>query len=319
MPSSSREQQISNNQTNCQATAPTIYSVFGDGEHSTLELLHSKTGFNKQALKSYAQNGAVWITRSAGRKPERLRRLKKVLLEKQKVELYFNAELLGQTVTEPELICDMQQYSVWLKPRGMLSQGSKWADYTALYRWVETHYQPNGIARQSWIVHRLDRATSGLMLIAHSKKMANTLSNLFETKQVHKSYKALVWGQFPDQPQTINSEIDGKPAISHITRLATYKDNLAEERASLVEVNIETGRKHQIRRHLSQMGYPIIGDRLHGDTELNQKLDPMPDLQLTAYRLSLLCPVEHIDKTFSLTDAQLNLLTEAEIKKLLSS
>ncbi len=280
------------------------YAIQGDDHSTALQLLQQASCLSVQELKQAAQNGSVWIKRNAKAKPERLRRLKKALGKQQSIDFYYNPEVLQQTVSEPQLIEDKQDYSVWLKPRGMLSQGSKWSDHTALYRWVEMHYRPDDNSRQCWIVHRLDRATCGLMLLAHSKQMASRLSRLFEQNQIHKTYQALVWGLFPGQTQTVTNEIDGKPAVSHITLLKLYPNH----QASRVEIKIETGRKHQIRRHLVGLGYPIVGDRLYGNEQLEQSLPTRPDLQLTAYQLEFECPLSGELKSYQLAESQLDLL-----------
>ncbi len=280
---------------------------------------------SKQALKNYALKGAVWLTPfnlkiHKPQKTERLRRLKKTLNPNDKLDFYYNPTLLNSEPTPPTLIADFGQYSVWLKPRGMLSQGSKWADHTALYRWIEMHYQPNHQSRPCWIVHRLDRATCGLMLVAHSKKMAHTLSQLFEQKQIKKCYQANVWGKFPSTTQTFTAPVQEKSAISHATRLHFFCSP-SQPPISRIKITIETGRKHQIRTHLSQAGYPIVGDRLYGGgqgelsllkrgysgVENLQRLSPTPDLQLTAYQLDFECPITHTQQHFCLSDTQLNL------------
>lgn len=289
---------------------------------SALQLLADNTGLSKQYLKTCALKGAVWVQRTNNGKVERLRRLKTELKTGQQIDFYHNKALLNQEPKAPKLIADFGNYSVWLKPRGMLSQGSKWADFTALYRWVEMNYQPDHNPRQCWIVHRLDRATSGLMLLAHSKKMASQLSRLFEQNQIKKTYQAWVHGQFPQQTQTYDSEIEGKTAISH----ALLLEYQTEHNISKVEVQIETGRKHQIRRHLSVAGFAIIGDRLYGlnglDEKLNKKLaKTLPntlDLQLSAVELCLPCHLnevvteaDHTNKEpccFQLENQQLELL-----------
>ncbi|MCF6344911.1 MAG: RluA family pseudouridine synthase [Thiomicrorhabdus sp.] len=266
---------------------------------------------SKQMLKNYAQRGAIWLSRHSNtRKPERLRRLKKVLSPNDRLEFYYEPSLLHSEPTPPTLIADYEQYSVWLKPRGMLSQGSKWADHTALYRWVEMHYQPNNQPRQCWIVHRLDRATCGLMLLAHSKKMAAKLSALFEQKQIHKRYQANVWGDFPCTPQTFNTPVQDKPAVSHVQlleKLSPPSFSLTLPSISSVQITIETGRKHQIRTHLSHAGYPIVGDRLYGNNAYDDESKVKFDLQLTADQLEFICPITQVTRTFALTEAQRNL------------
>ncbi|WP_019555721.1 RluA family pseudouridine synthase [Thiomicrorhabdus arctica] len=288
------------------------YNLTIEHPGDALEHLAEQTGLSKQQLKTYALKGAVWLTQfspSKPSKPERLRRLKKALLPGMILDFYYFPELLNAEQPPAQLIEDKQGYSVWLKPRGMLSQGSKWGDHTALYRWVEMHYKPNNETRQAWIVHRLDRATQGVMLLAHTKRMAQTLSHTFESRQIHKSYQANVWGEFPVKAQTINLAIDDKTAISHV-RLITYNAKL---NISRVEVDIETGRKHQIRRHLSASGFPIIGDRLYGDESLDLALqangESRPDLQLTAYKLSFVCPLSQQVTLYVLTEQQLDLMT----------
>ena len=280
------------------------FQIHGDGLHSGLDLLAQKTGLNKQDLKRYAIQGAIWLTRSQNAKPVRLRRLKKPLTQKQRLDFYYQPGLLNTEPPPATLIDDLNAYSVWLKPRGMLSQGSKWADHTALYRWVEQHYQPDGQSRQCWIVHRLDRATQGLMLLAHNKTTARQLTQQFEHRQTHKTYLALVWGQFPNQPQTITQPLDGKNAISHIQLL----DTTGSDPISRVQIDIETGRKHQIRRHLAGLGFPVVGDRLYGDTQRDSQLMAYPDLQLTAYKLGFTCPLTQQPRQYQLTPDQLGLI-----------
>ncbi|WP_029408045.1 RluA family pseudouridine synthase [Thiomicrorhabdus sp. Milos-T2] len=282
------------------------FTFTSPGEINALDLLAQHTHLSKQNLKESAQKGAVWITRKSNSKPERLRRLKKTLPANQVLDFYYNPELLNQQPPSPTLIADFESYSVWIKPRGMLSQGSKWADHTALYRWIEMNFQPNGHPRQAWIVHRLDRATHGIMLVAHSKKMAATLSRAFEENRVHKTYQAIVWGDYPAETQSIHLAIDNKAAVSHISLL---KHN-AKKGISLVEITIETGRKHQIRKHLSETGYPILGDRMYGNVQKDAELSSMPNLQLTAYKLCLQCPLSKAnqEKCFKLEQTQLDLI-----------
>ncbi|WP_172959667.1 RluA family pseudouridine synthase [Thiomicrorhabdus aquaedulcis] len=284
--------------------------VFTQGQPSTLEPL------SKQQLKACFDKGAVWhtpYTQHNGHslithtKTVRLRRVKKVLAVGDTLDFYYQPNVLNQTVPPATLVADFGDYSVWIKPRGMLSQGSKWGDFTALYRWVEMHYAPNGQTRQAWIVHRLDRATAGLMLLAHTKKMAQTLSHYFETGQIHKTYQANVWGNWGDTLNiqgtlTLTQPIDDKSAISHLT-LRSQGVGMAR-----VAIAIDTGRKHQIRRHLAAVGLPIMGDRLYGDAQQDATLAQRPNCQLTAYQLRFTCPISQALHHFELSESQLDLL-----------
>ncbi len=248
-------------------------------EDRPLELLMQSAGLSKQRVKFAMAQGAVWITR--GRHTQRLRRAKRALRAGDEIHLYYDANILAETPPEPELIADLGGYSVWRKPGGMRSQGTKWGDHCALVRWVERNLEPE---RSAFTVHRLDRAATGLILVAHSKSTAAALSALFRQREIEKHYRALVAGDFSGQPSPLRIEqpLDGKEAISIVSLLSVVEDG---ER-SWVDVQIETGRKHQIRRHLSGLGFPIIGDRLYGAGR-----EGGADLQLTAYLLSFHCPV----------------------------
>ena len=252
---------------------------------NAVELLSVKTAFSKQKIKQAMQKGAVWLTDSKG--THRLRRHSKKLVGGSTLHFYFDSQVLNEEVADAKLICDEKDYSVWYKPRGMVSQGSKWGDYNAINRWVERNLKPQ---RPAFIVHRLDRFASGLILIAHKKKMAKALSDLFQQKKIKKQYKALVHGAFPQEKVTFRDEVGGKHAVTHVSLLKYgHSSNI-----SLVQVDIETGRKHQIRYHLSNAGFPIVGDRLFSDKNI------MLDLQLTAYKLSFISPIDGEKKEYLL-------------------
>ncbi len=132
---------------------------------TAIELLSSHTDLSRQKLKQIMQKGAVWLTQ--GRHAVHIRRATRKLQFGQIVHLYYDEQVLSQQPPEARLISDEGNYSVWFKPVGMLSQGSKYGDHTSIYRWAEVHLQPQ---RNAFLVHRLDRATQGLILLAHSKK-----------------------------------------------------------------------------------------------------------------------------------------------------
>ena len=246
---------------------------------TAVDLLSNATSLSKQIIKQTMKKGAVWLTR--GKHTQRLRRASRTLNLNDTLHLYYNHDVLAAEPAEAILIADEDDYSVWYKPCGLLSQGSKWGDHCTIARWASQHLQPE---RPAFIVHRLDRAATGLILVAHSKKATMALTNLFQQREISKQYQAIVQGHFPDSPEvlTINALVEDRPAVSHV-HLIEYS---SQRNCSLVNVEIETGRKHQIRRHLSEAGYPILGDRLYG-----KEKTPSTDLQLTAVSLSFTCPI----------------------------
>ena len=246
---------------------------------NAIDLLEKAAGLSRQRIKFAMTQGAVWLTRK--RNTRRLRRARRTLEIGDELHLYYNAEVLSEIPPKPDLLDDVGDYSVWQKPYGLRSQGSRWGDHCTLTRWAERNLQPQ---RSSFTVHRLDRAASGLMVIAHTKTMAAKLSALFQQRAIEKQYRATVSGDCSAwaNPLRIDQPVDGKSAVSEVS-LVEY---CADKNQSTVDVRIETGRKHQIRRHLAQLGHPVIGDRLYGN-----RSGADIDLQLIAYRLAFDCPV----------------------------
>jgi len=257
------------------------------GSLTALDCLSEETDLSRQQLKHVMQNGAVWLESARG--ISRLRRAKKVLTEGDQLHLYYDAEIQKKQPPEAELIADEGDYSIWNKPSGMYSQGTKWGDHFTIYRWAEQHLSPQ---RTAFIVHRLDRAANGLILVAHKKSVAAMFSKMFEQREIYKKYHATVEGLIADieVPHEIDNELDGKRSISEIVSIARN----GAENTTDVEVVIKTGRKHQIRRHLSGLGYPIVGDRLYGSPNTAQ------DLQLSAVHMRFICPVSGNEKSYCL-------------------
>lgn len=123
------------------------------------------------------------------------------------------------------------------------------------------------------IVHRLDKDTSGVLIVAKNDKAHLALCKQIKNREVKKTYLALTRGIIKENEATINMPIGrsttdrkkmavvktGKEAITHFKVLERFKEN------TLLEINLETGRTHQIRVHLSQIGYPIVGDMVYSN------------------------------------------------------
>jgi RluA family pseudouridine synthase len=149
-----------------------------------------------------------------------------------------------------------------------------------------------------WIVHRLDRATSGILLLARSKEAHKELNNQFQEGQVKKIYHALVVGSPPweevrvDLPlrpdgdrkhRTIVDHTSGKASLTHFRVLRRFSA------LSLLESRPETGRTHQIRAHLKALKHPIVSDSLYGERDHPSHV-LLPRLGLHALSISLSHP-----------------------------
>lgn len=127
------------------------------------------------------------------------------------------------------------------------------------------------------IVHRIDAYTTGLLVVAKNNKAHEFLAHQLEEKTTHRKYYALVWGVIKNDTGTIDAPIgrdetdrkkmavtasNSKHAITHFKVLERYKD------ATLIELQLETGRTHQIRVHMNYIGYPVVNDPIYGRRKL---------------------------------------------------
>lgn len=170
------------------------------------------------------------------------------------------------------------------------------------------------IGQHVYTVHRLDRPTSGVLLMALSSEVARLLTQQLEQHQVVKRYLAVVRGYLLEDgtvDYALTEELDRiadkfaqpdkapQSAVSHYRALASVEMPLAigrypSARYSLLELQPETGRKHQLRRHMAHLRHPIIGDSAHGDLKQNRGVAQHFDcarLMLHASSLALTHPV----------------------------
>ena len=232
-------------------------------------------------LADAALKGAVWMqikhTDTVSSRPVKVRDLQSRSDKAAELLINFNRRVLDELPLTATLQRAEKNYSIWHKPSGMLCQGTRWADHCSLARVAEL-----AMARPVHLVHRLDKAASGLILLAHTRPAAKALSALFAQRKVRKIYSAIVAGQVDwSLPHVLDKPIDGKNAKTIV--LTVDADKACN--TSRLSVQIETGRKHQIRQHLAQAGFPIVGDRLFDPTR-----EHALDLQLSATELGFKCP-----------------------------
>ncbi|AFI85061.1 RNA pseudouridine synthase [Methylophaga nitratireducenticrescens] len=253
------------------------------GSANAIDLLAESCELSRQQIKQAMSKGAVWLQK--GKRTQRLRRATKTLNSGEVLRLYYDKRLLDQIPEAPELLQDFGSYSVWFKPPGMLAQGTEWGDHCSLLRVSELAFDK---PRQSFLVQRLDREAFGLMIIAHQQKAAAQLSTLFQQRKIEKHYEIEVDGDVQWQKLTVNSPLDGKHAVSHFAK-RTYD---ADKNRTTLDVSIETGRMHQIRRHCASIGHPVSGDSRYGRKSQD-------GLQLKASSLQFDCPITHKKQIFS--------------------
>jgi 23S rRNA pseudouridine955/2504/2580 synthase len=195
------------------------------------------------------------------------------------------------------------------KPAGVAVHGGSGVSFGV----IEQLRQSRPTARLLELVHRLDRETSGLLLIAKKKSVLKAVQDQFRERETGKTYLALVLGDWPESSKVIDVPLhkylladgerrvrttsaddpDGMRAIT-LVRVARRWPNSPDGRGplSLLEVTIKTGRTHQIRVHLASAGHPIAGDDKYGDFERNRELARagLKRMFLHAWRLRLTHP-----------------------------
>ncbi len=229
----------------------------GDPDNAP-DALAARSGLSRLRIKDAMAKGAVWLAR-AGRKPERLRRVKTPLKPGDRLNLYYDSAVLALDPPRAVLVTDARRYSVWHKPAGLLCEGSRFGDHATLAAQVAAHFTPR---REVYLVHRLDLEASGLIIIAHSRSAAAKLSALFQARSVDKRYRIEVLGDLRPLGASgrIDLPLDGKAAVTEYA-VETYRE---EDHRSVAHVRMLSGRYHQIRRHFEAIGHPVIGDPRYG-------------------------------------------------------
>ena len=192
------------------------------------------------------------------------------------------------------------------KPAGVAVHGGSGVSFGV----IEQLRQARPGARMLELVHRLDRDTSGVLLVAKNRSALTRLQDQFRDRETGKTYLALVKGQWPTNKKVIDLPLQRYLLPSGVgegerrVRIA-HKDDANAQRAitlvrvarlvgdySLLEVTIKTGRTHQIRVHLASQGYPIVGDDKYGDFELNKRMssEGLKRMFLHAWRLQFVHP-----------------------------
>ncbi|MFC0613109.1 RluA family pseudouridine synthase [Scopulibacillus daqui] len=159
------------------------------------------------------------------------------------------------------------------KESGLLSMASSKEKELTAYSQLMAHVRSSHPENRVFIVHRLDRDTSGVMMFAKSQKIQQHLQNTWRESVLERTYVALVEGEVKKDKDTIISWLketktlmmyssrkpnDGQKAVTH------YKRMQSNRHFSLLEVKLETGRKNQIRVHMKDIGHPVVGDKKYG-------------------------------------------------------
>jgi 23S rRNA pseudouridine1911/1915/1917 synthase len=174
----------------------------------------------------------------------------------------------------PHILFEDEDLIVAEKPAGLLTMSTPKERRRTLYAYLYEMLKRRRPAERIFIVHRLDRDVSGLLVFAKNPEAKEALQDQFRERKAGRVYVALVEGIVKEDAFTIRSLLAetkalrvyvtddtrrGKPAVTHVKVLERGRTQ------TVVEVSLETGRKHQIRVHLAERGHPVVGDRRYGN------------------------------------------------------
>jgi 23S rRNA pseudouridine1911/1915/1917 synthase len=259
-------------------------------------------GLSRTVVATLAEDGAVRLDGNPAGKSDRL-----VAGSWLEVDLpdpeHETRVVTAQAVEGLEILYEDDEIVVVDKPVGVAVHPSPgWTGPTVVagLAALGVSIATSGAAERQGIVHRLDAGTTGVMVVAKSERAYSVLKEAFRERTVAKTYLAVVQGHPDPSEGTIDAPIDrhprhewrfavmtdGKPSVTHYRTLEAFPA------ASLLEVELETGRTHQIRVHFSALRHPCVGDTGYGaDPTLSQRLG-LTRQWLHAHRLGLHHPAD---------------------------
>ena len=196
--------------------------------------------------------------------------------ERDVIEVHLPREPDHAKLDEMAFLHEDDRFIVVDKPAGILSNGTDSVEES-----LRQQLGSNAIQA----VHRIDRDTTGGLLFARDAEAFGAMVGVFERREVRKVYRAIVQGRFPVRRERIDEPID------HLQAVTLIRVRRANDRASELEAEIETGRTHQIRRHLASAGFPLVGDKQYNTQVLEDpSLRGIPRQMLHAWKLEFAQP-----------------------------
>lgn len=254
-----------------QHQGPTVYHILAPGV--LLDELTRRLGLSRRKAKDLLDRHRVFVNdRRIWMAHHRLKKGDRVEVHEEGIRKTTQAKTKAPPI---QILYDDTACLVADKPPGLLSTGD--LSVESLLR--EQLNLPSLSA-----VHRLDKDTSGCLLLAKTARVRETLTQQFAERKVTKLYHAIAWGRISDGLTHIQSQMDGQDAVTGLTVLSRT------QKVSHVRAKIETGRTHQIRKHLRSVRHPIVGDRRYGLADIPEWARSVPRHMLHAHKLAFRSP-----------------------------
>jgi RluA family pseudouridine synthase len=260
-----------------------------EAESSLLEALHQLVpSAPNRTLRQFLQHGQVRVNETICKIPTHRAGVGDV------VEILAHGES-RPAVSGLRIVLEDQHLLLVEKPDRLLTVATRHEQEKTAYAFLRQYVKERDPRQKLFIVHRLDKFASGVLVFAKSEAVQAKLQDLFSRHDIQRKYWAIVGGKVGKDRGTIRSRLaenranrmhsvdeegEGKLAVTHYRVLRRFPQVTA------LEVTLETGRKNQIRAHLAEMGHPIVGDRAYGST-----VNPMGRLGLHAFFLGFRHPM----------------------------
>jgi len=244
---------------------------------------------NRNNIKSLLRNKQVWVDDKI------VTQFNNSLVPGQKVAISGSRSRMEKRFREFTIVFEDDDLIVLDKAAGLLSMATKTEKRNTAFSKLSDYVKKQDPDNKIFIVHRLDRETSGLMVFAKNEKVKRLMQESWNDAVLEKSYVAAVEGNvekkegtvesylFEDSVFRIHSTQNPKKGLKAVTHYSVMKSN---KNYSLLQVDIETGRKNQIRVHMQDLGHSIVGDKKYGATS-----SPIRRLGLHAQKLAFIHPV----------------------------
>lgn len=256
-----------------------------------LEYLYKYLDMPKKKIKSYLTHKQVFVNNT--------------IITKYDYKLYEGMTIQIETKKHKSLLFDILYEDDYIivvnKPGGLLTISTEKEKEKTLYHYVSSYLKEKNKNNRIFIVHRLDKETSGIVLFAKDEKTKNLLQKDWNKIVSIREYTAVVHGKMPkSNDRLVDKLLETKTNLVYVTKKSEGKEAITNYQVvkenklySLLKINIETGKKNQIRVQLSNINNPIVGDSKYG------KKDGMKKLYLHANKLKLYYPILKKEMTFS--------------------
>lgn len=254
-----------------------IFVVKNEEKNNRIDsfLANQKEGLSRVAVQRLIEQEKILVNGKKIKPSYKIQEKDEITVEEEKPK---EIELKAQDIPV-EIIYEDTDIIVVNKPKGMVVHPANGNPDGTLVNAIMAICKDSlsgiGVEIRPGIVHRIDKDTSGILIIAKNDKAHINLSEQIKNHEVQKTYIAMVRGMVKENEATINMPIgrstrdrkkmavtqNGKQAITHFKVIKRFPNH----NCTLLEIKIETGRTHQIRVHLSQIGYPIIGDSVYSN------------------------------------------------------